>query len=247
MCKAQRVQIGVLHHEPQWHRLARQFAHRAAALPRNGACDLIADKLAALIHPIAGHRSSVLELDPDAPGSDGMALMKDILAIDEVPLIFLSAYGRDEVIASAFDMGAADYVVKPFSQMELAARIRAALREYAEPELQQPSEPFVMGDLTIDYSQRRATLAGRPVELTAIEYLILVKLSGNAGRVLTHDHLLRRVWGQNHQGDSGPVRNIVKRLRRKLGDDAQRPTYILTVPLVGYRMPKGETEEGTPT
>ncbi len=137
-------------------------------------------------------------------------------------------------------MGAADYVVKPFSPTELAARIRATLRKRAAPELAEPSEPYVRGDLTVDYARRRVTVAGNPVALTAIEYRMLVELSVNAGRALTHEHLLQRVWGPDKGEGSGPVRNIVKRLRRKLGDDPGSPEYILTEPSVGYRMAKGD-------
>ena len=161
----------------------------------------------------------------------------------DVPVIFMSAYGQDEVVARAVDMGAADYVVKPLSPTELAARIRAALRKRAAPELAQPSEPYVQGDLAIDYPQRRVTVAGRPVALTDIEFRMLVELSVNAGRALTHEHLLQRVWGPDKGEDSGPVRNIVKRLRRKLGDDPDSPEYILTEPRFGYRMKEGEGQE----
>ena len=135
-------------------------------------------------------------------------------------------------------------LVKPFSPTELAARIRAALRKRAAPELAQPSEPYVRGDLTVDYPRRRVTVAGNPVELTAIEYRMLVELSVNAGRALTHEHLLQRVWGPDKGEDSGPVRNIVKRLRRKLGEDASNPAFIFAEPRVGYRMEKGEEQEG---
>ncbi len=100
------------------------------------------------------------------------------------------------------------------------------------------------GDLTVDYPQRRVTVAGTPVELTDIEYRMLVELSVNAGRALTHVHLLQRVWGPDKGEDSGPVRNIVKRLRRKLGEDASDPAFIFAVPRVGYRMEKGEGQEG---
>ena len=99
------------------------------------------------------------------------------------------------------------------------------------------------GDVTIDYARHRVTLAGRPVELTPIEYRLLSELSMNAGRVLTHEHLLQRVWGLGRPGDSGQVRTIVKRLRQKLGDDASDPKYILTQPRVGYRMAWGEIQE----
>ena len=182
-------------------------------------------------------------LDMMLPGSDGMELMKGIREVSDVPVIFLSVNGQEEVVARAFDMGAADYVVKPFSATELAARIRAALRKRAAPELAQPSEPYVRGDLTVDYPQRRVTVAGTPVELTDIEYRMLVELSVNAGRALTHEHLLQRVWGPDKGEDSGPVRNIVKRLRRKLGEDASHPAFVFAVPRVGYRMEKGKTPE----
>ena len=183
-------------------------------------------------------------LDMMLPGSDGMELMKDIREVSDAPVIFLSVNGQEEVVARAFDMGAADYVVKPFSPTELAARIRAALRKRAAPELAQPSVPYVRGDLTVDYPHRRVTVAGNPVELTDIEYRMLVELSVNAGRALTHEHLLQRVWGPDKGEDSGPVRNIVKRLRRKLGEDASNPAFIFAVPRVGYRMEKGEEQEG---
>ena len=179
-------------------------------------------------------------LDMMLPGSDGMELMKDIREVSDAPVIFLSVNGQEEVVARAFDMGAADYVVKPFSPTELAARIRAALRKRAAPELAQPSVPYVRGDLTVDYPHRRVTVAGNPVELTDIEYRMLVELSANAGRALTHEHLLQRVWGPDKGEDTGPVRNIVKRLRRKLGEDASNPAFIFAVPRVGYRMEKGE-------
>ena len=183
-------------------------------------------------------------LDLMLPGTDGIELMGNILDMADVPVIFLSAYGQEETIARAFEKGADDYVVKPFSPTELVARIKAALRKREAPEWAEPSEPFVLGELTVDYAERRVTLAGRPVQLTAIEYGLLFELSVNAGRVMTYDRLLRRVWGLRSSGDSRRVRTAAKQLRRKLGDDANNPTYILNEPRVGYRMEKGE-EAGT--
>ena len=182
-------------------------------------------------------------LDLVLPGSDGIELMQQIRETADVPVIFLSAYGQDEVVARAFDLGAADYVVKPFSPTELAARIRAALRKRAAPELAEPSRPYVRGELTVDYALRRVTVAGNPVALTIIEYRMLVELSANAGRPLTHEHLLQRVWGPDKVLDSAPVRNIIRRLRRKLGDDPGNPGYIFAEPSVGYRMAEGEGPE----
>ena len=179
-------------------------------------------------------------LDLMLPGTDGIELMRGILDMADVPVIFLSAYGQEETIARAFANGADDYVVKPFSPMELVARIKAALRKREAPEWAEPSEPFVLGELAVDYAERRVTLAGRPVQLTAIEYGLLFELSVNAGRVSTYDRLLRRVWGLRRSGDSRRVRTAAKQLRRKLGDDANNPTYILNEARVGYRMAKGE-------
>ena len=183
-------------------------------------------------------------LDLMLPGTDGIELMRGILDMADVPVIFLSAYGQEETIARAFENGADDYVVKPFSPTELVARIKAALRKREAPEWAEPSEPYVLGELTIDYAERRVTLAGRPVQLTAIEYGLLFELSANAGRVMTYDRLLQRVWDLRRSGDSRRVRTAAKQLRRKLGDDANNPTYILNEPRVGYRMEKGE-EAGT--
>ena len=185
-------------------------------------------------------RPHLVLLDAVLPGTDGIELMKDMVAMADVPVIFLSAYGRDELIAGALNMGAADYVVKPFSPTELSARIAAALRRRAAPD---PQGPYVLGDLTIDYAERRVTLSGRRVHLVAMEYRLLAELSASAGRVLTYEHLLERVWGQRASGDLRPMRTIVRKLRSKLGDDAGNPTYIFTEPRVGYRMPRPEAAD----
>ena len=174
-------------------------------------------------------------LDLMLPGTDGIELMEGLPEMSALPVIFISGYGRDETIARALDMGAADYIVKPFSPTELAARVRAALRKrYAPP------EPFRLGDLTIDYEQRRVRVAGRAVKLTATEYDLLRVLSVNAGRVTTFDSLLRQVWGDRQSGDVLILRTFVKKLRRKLGDDAANPTYVFNERQVGYRMPKSD-------
>ena len=172
-------------------------------------------------------------LDMLLPGTDGLELMDKILEKCDVPVIFLSVYGQEETVAKALDSGAADYVVKPFSHTELTARIRAALRGRSALETQ---EPYRQGELQIDYAERVVTLGGRPVQLTAIEYRLLVELSANTGRVLTYEHLLRRVWGVAGDSDVRSMRTIISNIRRKLEDDADRPTYIFTEPRVGYRM-----------
>ena len=183
-------------------------------------------------------RPQLALLDLMLPGTDGIKLMENIVAIANVPVIFLSAYGRDETIARAFEMGAVDYVVKPFSPTELTARIGSALRRR---EASEPSGPYVLGDLTIDYTARRVTIAGRPVQLTAMEYRMLEELSANAGRVLTHEHLLETVWRDRSAGGISPMRTIMGKLRGKLGEDARNPVYVFTESRVGYWMPEGES------
>ena len=183
-------------------------------------------------------------LDLVLPGSDGIELMNDIRRTADVPVIFLSAYGQDETVARALDMGAADYLVKPFSPTELAARIRAALRKRLEPFQGEPSGPYAVGGLDIDYALRRVTVDGEPVELTATEYAVLYELAVHAPRTLTHAVLLQRVWGPERVGEAWLVRNVVKLLRRKLGDDADNPRHILTEPRVGYRMAREEGQGG---
>ena len=179
-------------------------------------------------------------LDLMLPGASGIDLMKDILTIAKLPVIFLSAYSQEDVVAKAFDMGAVDYVVKPFSKTELAARIRAALRKQ---ETVSPPAPYRRRALVIDYAARTVTVAGRPLRLTAKEFHLLAELSANAGRTMTYNHLLQRVWSQRNNGDLRPLRTAVKSLRRNLGDSAANPQYIFTEPRIGYRMIKGEESE----
>lgn len=186
---------------------------------------------------IEAEKPRLILLDRMLPGTDGFEIMKRIVDITDAPVIFLSGRGGDQEIVRAFDLGAADYVLKPFSSMELLARIRSTLQKHATKERNDgPRRPYVHGDLVIDYTERRVTVGGRQAELSATEYKLLFELSIEAGRVLTHDQLLRRVWGIEHFGDPRLVRTSVKAVRRELGDDARKPTYIFTEPRVGYRM-----------
>ena len=187
-------------------------------------------------------RPKLVLLDLLLPGSDGIDLMGKMLRIREAPVIFLSAYGREETIARALESGAVDYMVKPFSPTELVARVRGALRRSQAPP-DEPPEPFVLGDLTMDYARRTVSVAGRPVNLTPTEYGLLFELSVNAGLVLTFDHLLGRVWGLGYSANKGNLRTYVKRLRRKLGDNVDSPKYIFPEPRVGYRMGEPEIPE----
>ena len=164
------------------------------------------------------------------PGTDGIELMQTVPELADLPVIFISGYGRDETIARALEAGADDYIVKPFSPTELTARIRAVLRRHSA------APPFTLRHLAIDYDRRQVTVAGRAVALTATEFELLRVLSQGAGRVLTHETLLRRVWAERAKDNPKIVRAYVKRLRSKLGDDAGHPALIFNERGVGYRM-----------
>jgi len=210
--------------------------HVREALVRAGCAAIVTGDPKEVIPLVDREKPHLALLDLALPGTDGIALMSEIAEMSDIPVIFLSAYGREENISRALDLGAADYIVKPFSSMELAARVRAALRKRA---LAESLAPFVLGDLTIDFTNRQVTLSGQPVQLTAIEYRTLAELAANSGRVLTYEHLLGQVWNEPDSGDIRPMRTVVSRIRKKLGDDPDSPTYIFTEPRVGYRMARG--------
>ena len=177
------------------------------------------------------HQPHLVLLDLLLPGMDGIELMQNVPALADQPVIFLSAYGRDETIARALQIGAVDYIVKPFSPTELMARIQVALRSSNVL-----PETYRSGSLMINYEERRVTVDGRAVQLTAIEYDLLRALSTNTGRVVTYEKLLRSVWRSSDAGHAPRVRAFVMKLRHKLGDDPNNPMYIITEPRVGYRM-----------
>jgi len=220
------ARILVVDDDPRMLRLVRD------ALSAAGYAPLVTGEPNELAKIIRAEMPRLVLLDLILPGQDGIELMQQIPELSDLPVIFISAYGRDETVARALEAGAADYIVKPFSPTELVARVRAALRRHEEP------EPFVLGELAIDYHRRRVTLAGNPVPLTATEYELLCVLSLAAGRVVTYETLLRQIWRGRYHAESNPVRAFVRSLRRKLGDDAAAPTYILNERGVGYRMPQ---------
>ena len=216
--------ILVVDDDPQTLRYVRD------ALATAGFSPIVTGDYRELPRIIKTEKPRLVLLDLVLPGTDGIELMESTPELIDLPVIFISGYRRDETIARALEMGAADYLVKPFSPTELIARIRAVLRRRAEP------EPFVLGDLAIHYEERGVTLAGRPVQLTVTEYELLRVLSVNAGRVTTYDSLIRQVWGGQESGGAELVRTFVKKLRRKLDDDVARPAYIFNERGVGYRM-----------
>ncbi len=179
-------------------------------------------------------------LDLIMPESSGFDLLQRIREFSNVPVIIVTASEREEDTVQALKMGADDYVIKPFSQTELFARIEAVLRRRVSPDVLNERAPFALGELRINMAERRVEVGGQLVSLSATEYKLLYELATNAGRLLTHDQLLKLVWGAEYEGQTGLLRSFVNLLRRKLGDDAKHPRFIYTERGVGYLMPRPE-------
>ena len=181
-------------------------------------------------------RESVVDLvilDIMMPGLDGFEVCRAIRRRSGVPIIMLSARGQEKDIVRALDLGADDYLTKPFGVEEMLARVRATLRRTPRTGVA-PRPPLVMEDLKIDFAARRIMVRGREVQLTPTEYDLLVHLAINAGRVLTHRALLQAVWGLEYSDETEYVWVYIRRLRRKIEPDPGNPRYILTQPGVGY-------------
>jgi two-component system KDP operon response regulator KdpE len=175
-------------------------------------------------------------LDIMLPGLDGFQVCQAIRRQSGVPIIVLSARGQQKDIVRALDLGADDYLTKPFGADELLARVRVALRHgTSEGAVQRP--PLVFGELTIDFEARRVSVADRSVELTRTEFDLLAHLALNAGRVITHRALLQAVWGPEYGDETEYLWTYIRRLRHKIEPNPHKPQYILTQAGVGYTFP----------
>jgi len=182
---------------------------------------------AALIKP------DLLIVDLGLPDMDGKAVVQAIRSWSSTPIIVLTARDQEREKIEALDVGADDYVTKPFSVGELMARMRVSLRRAASPE----HEPVLQcGDLTIDLVQRRVSVGEREIKLTPTEYELLKILAQFRGRVVTHKQLLKAVWGNNYDDDTHYIRVYIGQLRRKIEADPTQPRYITTESGIGYRM-----------
>ncbi len=174
----------------------------------------------------------VVILDLMLPGLSGLEVCRQLREWSQVPVIVLSAKGEEHDKVEALDLGADDYLTKPFGMDELLARIRAALRRAAG----EPASPVLeSGELKLDQARRLVTSREREIHLTPTEYEMLRYLMANAGKVVTHRALLRTVWGPGYEGASQTLRVFIAQLRRKIEPDPARPSYIRTEPGVGYR------------
>lgn len=179
-------------------------------------------------------RPELLILDLGLPDRDGLDLLADLRGWSTVPVLVLSARGREQEKVRAFDLGADDYVVKPFGMAELLARVKAALRRHRSEAASEPV--FRAGGLEVDLARRVARVDGVAIRLSPKQYRLLQVLVAHAGRVVTHGQLLVEVWGPVHREDIQYLRVFVRKLREHLESDPARPRYLLTELGVGYRL-----------
>ncbi len=181
----------------------------------------------------AAEHPDVIILDLGLPDMDGVEVTRRLREWSQVPIIVVSVREREQDKIAALDAGADDYLTKPFGVGELMARLRAALRRSAQAE----SEPvFQSGDLIVDLNQREVRVKGEPVSLTPTEYDLLRTLVKHAGKVLTHDQLLRAVWGTAYESETHMLQVNISNLRHKIELDPVRPIHLITEPGVGYRL-----------
>jgi len=187
---------------------------------------------------IASDRPDLVILDLAMPPPDGFAVLRILRAQDnDVPVIVLTAKGSEQDRVRGLELGADDYVTKPFSHKELVARMDAVLRRTRAAADPSKANLLSARDLQIDFAQRRVFIAGREVALTPTEYNLLFHLATNAGRVMTHEQLLAKVWGDEYRDEVHYLKVYVGRLRTKLEHDPAHPEHILTARGVGYRFP----------
>ena len=186
------------------------------------------------LRAIEQHSPDLILLDIMLPGSDGFQLCQEIRRFSDVPIVMLTARGGEVDKVRGLEMGADDYVTKPFSHLELLARVRAVLRRY-QSQLPAVGEVFESGDLRVDFASRSVTLRGKPVRLTPTEYSLLYHLTRNAGRVLPHHTLLAKVWGREYVDEIDYLKVYVRRLRQKLEGDPDTSGRIVSERGVGYK------------
>lgn len=185
------------------------------------------------LQELVNSRSSLVLLDLGLPDEDGLSLLKKIRDFSDVPVIILSVRNSEKDIISALDLGADDYITKPFNTGELLARIRACMR-HSQPEQKNPV--FINGNITVDFSTREVKKKDQIIKLTSTEFSLLSLFIRNSGKVLTHNYFLKEIWGRPYSDETQYLRVYVAQLRKKLEDNPSRPKMFITESGVGYRM-----------
>jgi two-component system KDP operon response regulator KdpE len=189
-------------------------------------------------------RPDIIILDVAMPGLSGFDVTRKLRATSDVPVVILTAKGLEDDKVEGLELGADDYIVKPFGPKELMARVDAVLRRSTASTPATEREEFRHGALRIDFGQRRVFLDGSSIDLTPTEYSVLYHLVSNFGRVMTQEELLTKVWGPEYRDEAQYLKVYVRRLREKLNDQPDQPRYIRTLRGVGYIFP-GQNEEKT--
>lgn len=220
----------VVEDEPQMRKFIR------ASLSSHGYRVLEADRVAEAVMLLTSHNPEMILLDLGLPDGDGIDLTRQIREWSGVPIIVLSARGREDDKVAALDAGADDYLTKPFGVNELLARMRVALRHAQNRGASPDVQTFEFGELKIDLVQREVFRGTEELHLTPIEYKLLVLFAQNAGKVLTHRQILKEVWGPAYAAQTHYVRVHMAELRKKVEADPSRPKLLVTEPGVGYRL-----------
>ena len=219
------------------------FEPFSKALRRNGFEPVVARTAAEALDAAERVDPALVLLDLNLPDGDGSDVCRTLRKESDVPIVMLTARGTEMDRVLGLELGADDYVVKPFSSRELISRIRAVLRR-SRRDLDGQPEPIVIGDLAIDPGARSVSLSGEPVKLTRKEFDLLAELARHAGQVVSREELMSRVWDVNWFGSTKTLDVHIRTVRRKLGDDSADPRFIETVRGVGFRLLT--PEEGSP-
>lgn len=225
-----RETVLVVEDEPQLRRFIR------AALDAHGYHVIEASRVSEVTLMVTSHNPALILLDLGLPDGDGIDLCRALREWSRAPIIVLSARGREEDKVTALDAGADDYLTKPFGVNELLARLRVALRHRAASETGATERAYAFGELRIDAVRREVRLGETELHLTPTEYKLLLLLARNAGKVLTHQQILRDVWGPGYATRTHYVRVHMAELRKKVERDPARPKWLVTEPGVGYRL-----------
>jgi two-component system KDP operon response regulator KdpE len=220
----------VVEDEPQMRRFIR------ASLTSHGYRLVEAERASEAVALATSHNPELMLLDLGLPDGDGLDLTRQLREWSRVPIIVISARGREEDKVAALDAGADDYLTKPFGVNELLARMRVALRHAQMAAGPAVSQIFELGDLKLDLARRQVTRSGQELHLTPIEYKLLALFAQHLGKVLTHRQILKEVWGAAYATQTHYVRVHLAELRKKIEADPSRPKLLVTEPGVGYRL-----------
>jgi two-component system KDP operon response regulator KdpE len=224
-----KIRVLVVDDEPRYLKLVRYNLEAA------GYEVITADSGEEALSLAAGKNPDLIILDIRLPGIDGYEVCTRIREFSATPIIMLTAKGEEQEKVRGLRLGADDYVTKPFGAEELMARVETVLRRHRTPEVLTPPI-LIVGELAIDFIQRKVTIEGQEVSLSPTEYRLLQCLAVNAGRVLVHEELQEKVWGSEYREYFEGLRVYIWRLRKKIERDPQHPSYVLTKPGVGYML-----------